>query len=230
MASGSRRPAAGNRPSTSPTMNTTGNSRPLALWTVRTDTASGRVRARRRPDRRPPRSASAGGSPRTSRDRRPGARTANGRCRRTGRRSASASSAPATGSRASLASRPESAEERVEDLAGRAGRGRARRSGARSATRRSTAVRVDGARRRSPGCRSTSSTTSQSDRFRRRAASAIAVRSSPPRRVQLGRRERVQIDARARVGDVRRNARAAGPPAAHTGPTCPRTASGARPH
>ena len=40
IASGSRRPPDGNRPSTSPTMNTVGNSSPFARWTVSTATAS----------------------------------------------------------------------------------------------------------------------------------------------------------------------------------------------
>ena len=93
-----------------------------------------------------------------------------------------------------------------------------------------TVARVSGATRRMPGCRSSSSRTSRTERFRRRAMLTIAVRSSPPSPYDLGGRQGVQVDARVRGRRPRAGTRAAaGPRAGRTGPTCRRSATGCRP-
>ena len=160
-----------------------------------------RIEVRRRRDRRPPRSASGGGARRTSPDRRPGAPTGRGRCRRTGRRSGAPLRPPTVLARPAGRASPVSPQERVEDLARRSLVGERREPaqvGDEPVHAPTGSTRPD---RRRPGWRSSSSRTSQSVRFRRRALATIAVRSSPPRPYGLRRGERVDVDARAEVRD-----------------------------
>ena len=96
---------------------------------------------------------------------------------------------------------PAGAQERGTAARRPAARGRPRRTGAGRRPACATVARVSGPTRRMPGCRSSSSRTAQTERFRRRAMLTIAVRSSPPSPYDLGRRERVQVDARVEVGD-----------------------------
>ena len=191
----------GNRPATRPGRKTTGNSRPLALWTVRTATASASGSS----------SAVAGSSPASMSVSRCGAT-------KTARSSASSADCARTISknRATFWSRF-LGRRRVrrgqprEHPARRAGTGTAaRRPAARGPPPRShggprradaTVARVSGPTRRMPGCRSSSSSTAQTERFRRRAMLTMAVRSSPPSAVDLGRGQGVQVDARIGVGD-----------------------------
>ena len=173
--------SSGNRPATSPGRNTTGNSRPFALWTVRTATASASGSS----------SAVAGSSPASMsvcEMRRDEDRPVVGQQRRLAAddleepRDVAGALPRRRACRwpASLRQQPARAQEPVQQLAGRPLVGDLRVADAGRRRASWTAARVSGPTRRIPGCASSSSRIAQTDRLRRRAMLTMAVRSSPP--------------------------------------------------